>query len=90
MLFGFIMAERLQYADINAFANILGPALRYYEFLSIIFGRYEEANKERLSIHEEERKLMSTDSGVRQVPPEEIHLMQESSRITTLVHLEKA
>jgi len=88
MLFEFIMTERFQYADINVFAYNLGPALRYYGFLSIILGRYETANKEMVAIHEEERKLMSTKTGITRVTPEQGRLMEESSRLTTLVHLE--
>ena len=84
----FIWKERFQYADINVLTFDLGQALRYYDFLLIILGRYEEANKKRLSIHGKERKLMPTESGVRRVTPEEGRLMQESSRLTTLVHLE--
>lgn len=88
MLFEFIMTERSQYADINVFAYNLGPALRYYGFLPIILGRYEEANKGVVAIHEEERKLTPTKAGITRVTPEQGRLMDESSRLTTLVHLE--
>ena len=88
ILLEFIMKERFQYADINVFAFDLGQVLRYYDFLLIILGRYEETNKGRLAIHEEERKLMSTKAGITRVTPEQGRLMVESSRLTTLVHLE--
>ena len=82
------MTERFQYADINVFANNMEPALRYYDFLSIVLGRYEEVNKEIVAIHEEERNLMSAKAGISRVTPEQGRLMVESSRLTTLVHLE--
>jgi len=88
MLFKFIMTERFQYADINVFAIDLGPALRYYDFLLIILSRYEEANKGMVAIHEEERKLTPAKAGITRVTPEQGRLMVESSRLTTLVHLE--
>lgn len=88
ILFSFVMTERFQYADINVFANNMEPALRYYDFLSIVLGRYEEVNKGIVEIQEEERKLMSANAGISRVTPEQGRLMVESSRLTTLVHLE--
>ena len=79
ILFEFIMTERFRYADINVFAVDLGQALRYYSFLLIILGRYEEANEKRLPTQ--------TNQPVR-MTPEQGRLMEESTRLTTLVHLE--
>jgi len=82
------MTERFQYADINAFAENLAPALRYYEFLLVIIDRYEEVNKGLVAIHEEERKLMSAKAGISRVTPDQGHLMVKSSELTTHLHLE--
>lgn len=88
ILFDFIMTERFQYADINVFAENLGPALRYYEFLLFIIDRYEEANKGLAAVHEEERTLMPAKAGISRVTPEQGLLMVKSSELTTQLHLE--
>jgi len=88
ILFDFVMAERFKYADVNVFAHKLGQALRYYDFLLIILDRYEEANGKMASLREETRKLLPTQTGIRRVTPEEVSLLGESSRLTTLLHLE--
>lgn len=88
IIFDFIMNERFKYADINVFANNFGPTSRYYEFLLIILGRYKEADKRLVAVHEEERKLRPTQAGITRVTPEQGRLMEESNRLTTLVHLE--
>ena len=88
ILSGFIGTERFQYADVNEFSSDLEPALRYYDFLLIILSRYEETNEGMVAIHEEERKLTSAKAGITRVTPEQGRLMAESSRLTTLVHLE--
>lgn len=88
ILFEFVMAERFEYADVNVFSHNLGQALRYYDFLLIILGRYEEANEKIVLLREEERKLLSTQTGIRRVMPREVRRLEESSRLTTLLHLE--
>ena len=88
MLSEFIWTERFQYADVNEFSSDLEQALRYYDFLLIILGRYEEVNNKLVSIHEEERKLMPTQTGITRVTPERWLLTEKSSHLTNLVHLE--
>ena len=91
MLSGFINTERSQYTtkDNNKFAFALGQALRYYGFLLIILERCEKASRNMISIHEKSMKLMSTQTS-EPVPMtvEQMRLMEESSRLMTLVHLE--
>ena len=91
MLSGFIWTERFQYVDRdnNIFAIYLGQALRYYGFLSIILDRYEKASRNMISISEKSMKLISTQTSepVR-VTVEQGRLMEKSSRLMTLVHLE--
>ena len=87
ILFEFVMAERFEYADVNMFSHNLGQVLRYYDFLLIILGRYEETNEKMVSLQEEERKLLSTQVGIRRVMPGEVRRLEESSRLTTLLHL---
>ncbi len=91
MLVGFIMSERFHYTDDdqNKFAIAFGPAVRYYGFLLIVLDRYQKTSKKMVSILEKERKLMPAPAGkpVR-VTVEQFRLMEESSRLMTLVHLE--
>jgi len=91
MLFGFIMSERFHYTDDdqNKFAIAFGPAVRYYGFLLIVLDRYQKASKKTVSILEKEKKLMpaQTNEPVR-MTVEQVRLMEESSRLMKLVHLE--
>jgi hypothetical protein len=91
MLSGFINTERSQYVnkDNNKFAFALGQASRYYGFLLIILDRCEKASRNMISTHEKSMKLMSTQTS-ESVPMtvEQMRLMEESSRLMTLVHLE--
>lgn len=90
MLAGFVMSERFQYAndDNNRFAFALGQAVRYYDFLLIVLDRYRKASKKMVSILEKSMKLMSHTGQPVPMTEEQLHLMEESSRLTTLVHLE--
>ncbi len=91
MLSEFIYTERSQYAinDNNKFAFALGQASRYYGFLLIILDRCEKASRNMISIHEKSMKLMPTQTS-EPVPMsvEQMRLMEESSWLMTLVHLE--
>ena len=91
MLFGFIMSERFHYTDDdqNKFAIAFGPAVRYYGFMLIVLDRYQKVSKKMVSIFKNERKMMpaQTNTPVR-MTVEQFRLMEESSRLTTLVHLE--
>ena len=91
MLSGFINTERSQYVnkDNNKFAFALGQASRYYGFLLIILDRCEKVSRNMISIHEKSMKLMSTKTSEPvPVTVEQMRLMEESSRLMTLVHLE--
>jgi len=90
MLVGFIMSERFHYADDdnNRFAFALGQAVRYYGFLLIVLDRYQKASKKMISIFDKSMKLMPQTGQPVPVTVEQLHLMEESSRLTTLVHLE--
>ena len=87
----FIHTERFQYAnkDNNKFAFALGQASRYYGFLLIILERCEKASRNMISISEKSMKLMSTQTSEPvPVTVEQMRLMEESSWLMTLVHLE--
>ncbi len=91
MLFGFIMSERFHYDDDdqNKFAIHFWPALRYYGFLLIILDKYEKASKKMVEVLEKEWKLMPKGDGrpVR-MTMKQARLMEKSSGLMTLVHLE--
>jgi hypothetical protein len=85
------MKERSHYEinDNNMFAFALGQASGYYDFLLIILDRYEKASKEFVSVNEKSMKLMRTQtSETVLVTDEQMRLLEESSRLTTPVHLE--
>ncbi len=90
MLVGFIMSERFHYTDDdqNKFAFAFGPAVRYYGFLLIVLDRYQKTSKKMVSILEKERKLMPKGGGPVRVTMKQARLMEESSRLMELVHLE--
>ncbi|MFC1965388.1 hypothetical protein ACFLWI_00335 [Chloroflexota bacterium] len=91
MLSEFIMSERFHYDDDdqNKFAIFCWPALRYYGFLLIILDKYEKASKKMVEVLEKERKLMPKGDGrpVR-VTMKQARLMEKSSGLMRLVHLE--
>lgn len=87
----FIVNEKKQYANryANLFASSLIEALRYYEFLLIVTDRYKKRSKKMISLSNNEVKLSPTQTGGPfPVTNEKIRLMEEWSRLNTLVHLE--
>jgi hypothetical protein len=91
VLSDFIWAERFQYTieDGNIFARSLAEASRYYDFLLIIVDRYRNTSKKMVLINKKEMKLATTQTGVIvPVTVEQMRLMEEWSRLNTLVQLE--
>jgi hypothetical protein len=88
----FINNERDQYTtkDNNLFAISLGQALRYYNFLIIIANRYKKVSTKMVStLMKLHRELKPADNGKpTTMNDEQMRLMEESNRLTNLVHLE--
>ena len=94
ILSDFIGTERNQYTTNggNLFARSLGEVSRYYEYLLIIFSRYEKTSKKFISTVNKSSKLSfeltsSNISGPTTVTEEQIRLMGEENRLTNLVYL---
>ena len=83
----FIDTERNNYTtrDNNIFAFSLGQALRYYKFLLIVAERYKKTSKKMVTTV---NKMMNFSIKPHPMTTEEIRLMEEANRLTTLVHLE--
>jgi hypothetical protein len=87
----FINNERDKYItkDNNLFAISLGQALRYYDFLIIIADKYNKDGKKMISAFNKMMKLIRAQpSGPNLMTDEQIRLMEEENRLTTLVHLD--
>jgi hypothetical protein len=84
----FVSAERSQYhgEDNNLFAFAAGQALRYYDFLSIVMGRYEAASEEFVMKHESFISSLSGTTGT--MSGEQTALLDEIRHLTTEIHLE--
>jgi len=85
----FVITERDAYVgkDSNLFAFSLGQAIRYYDFILIIVRRYEDISREIISHSTKMKALLSTaSSGTATI--EQMQLLEEMSRLSTLAHLE--
>ncbi len=85
----FVVIEREFYAekDNNLFAFSLGQAIRYYDFIKIIVGRYQEASKMMVSNYS---KLKESLSGQKSgtMTEDQMRIFEDGNRISTQVHLE--
>lgn len=91
VLADFVSTERNQYIthDGNLFASSLGEALRYYNFLLIVADRYKQTTRKFVSNSKKTWKLTPPQtSGPIPMTYKQIRLMEERSRLSTLIHLE--
>lgn len=90
----FIDTERKHYTNRynNLFAISLGQALRYYNFLLIIADRYKKTSEKMVSTSKSLKLSIELNPANTSEPipmtDEQIRLMEEANRLTTLVHLE--
>ncbi len=88
-LSNFVVAEREFYAadDNNRFAFSLGQAIRYYEFILIVYERQKEANRKLVS---HDTKLMTSllAKGGETMTEEQMQLFEEWTALMKQVALE--
>lgn len=87
-LHNFISTERSRFSNRhdNMFAFSFSQVARYYEFIRLIFKRYEEANKEFIA---NSRKLQETFSpGNHPLNQYQQKLLNEGRKLTLILHLE--
>jgi hypothetical protein len=84
----FIWKERFQYADVNKLAANLGQASDYCQYLLIILDRYGKESRDYISISEKIAGSMRSSGEPTRLSVEQAKLLEESSQLKTLVHLE--
>lgn len=85
----FIQTERDEYESQhgNLFAFSLAQALRYYDFVVIIFERYERASElAKTGFSSFQRSIQEQSEGV--MSDEQMNLLTQQHRDATIVHLE--
>jgi hypothetical protein len=87
----FIQIERDEYEtqDGNLFAFSLGQASRYYDFISIIFERYEHVSESAVAVFSEiQRSLKSQAQSDGLLSAEQTYLFAQNAQKTIPAHLE--